>query len=443
MVGLCSSLASADTATTHTTVASAGSQTNVPTQGTLNDLADGTVVTVKVTQHSTADPIFGIQRIAQCKGGITAANDSDLTPSDTGKCLDQGLGTGTAFNTNITKASQDDNFVQTTFKVGTGTRNVVFDDGTSPPPSTITCDSTHDCSLWVEIARNGGVDLVHFNLHFAPASGTTTTTTVAGDTTTTTTGGTTTTTTGGTTTTTVGGTTTTTAHGTTTTTAGGSTTTSTVPVTCPTPSTVSTATTVPASTTTSTTAGTSTTSSTVAGATTSSTSSTTSTTAATTSTTASSTSTTLPSGTTVSSTAPAGGSLTVSSTGWKPGSTVSGTLCSTPVAIGTLTADSTGKISGGYVVPAATVVGSHDLVLTGVDAASAKRTVTAGVTITAAGATTTVLGGTTTTTISHTGLAATGANVFKLGLSGLLVVFAGWLLSVSAYRRRDRLGSGW
>jgi len=92
----------------------------------------------------------------------------------------------------------------------------------------------------------------------------------------------------------------------------------------------------------------------------------------------------LPAGTTVSSSLAAGGQITISSTGWKAGSDVTGVLHSDPVTLGTLTADSTGRIAGSLTVPSTVPPGDHELVLTGTDPGGLVRTVTAPVTVTAA-----------------------------------------------------------
>jgi hypothetical protein len=104
-------------------------------------------------------------------------------------------------------------------------------------------------------------------------------------------------------------------------------------------------------------------------------------------------------------------------------------------------------------IPADTPAGAHTLVLKGKPTTgTADRTVNIGVTVTAAGATTSSSVGSTSSTTGGTattihssgsgGLASTGANVLRIGLSSLMVLFAGWLLLVSAVARRDRVGSG-
>lgn len=441
-VTLLGSLAGADTPTVHQVRASVGAQSNVAPPGPLTNLsvvADSpSSITLRVTE-GTGQTISGLNRIALCKGGIAVSNVADLFPSDTGNCLDQPLQPGTlSFVTNVTKATITDNFIETTVKVGSGTRQVPFDDGGGAQTSTITCDATHDCSLWIQIARTGGNDLVHYDLDYGAASGTTTSTTAAPGSTTTTTAPTTTTTS---TTTSSSTTSTTAAPGSTTTTtaAGGSTTTTTAAG----GSTTSTTAFTPMATCASTA---STTSTTVAGASTTSTTAGSSTTSST-----STTSTTLPSGTTVSGSAAAGGTITVSSTGWLPNAKVTGFLCSDPVTLGTLTANASGAISGTFAVPSNIPAGKHTFELGGKGTSGATRSIKADVTITAAagGSTTSTTagsggtgGGTTggsTGGSTGGGIPTTGSNVSKMLGAGFLILVAGGLFAVSAIQRRGRL----
>ena len=211
-VGVMSGLAGADTPTTHAARATTATQSNVAPPGPLTGLSDLSPVTIRVTQAGPSDQITGIVAIRQCKPGLAIVNSAELTPSNTGFCLKTPISAGSNnVISNATKASSTDSFIETTFKVGTGTQTYAYDDG-SPQSSTITCDATHPCSLWIQIARSGGSDFVHFDLDFG-AGGTTTSTTAA-TTTSTTAGGTTTSTIAGTTTsTTAGGTTTSTTAG--------------------------------------------------------------------------------------------------------------------------------------------------------------------------------------------------------------------------------------
>lgn len=170
--------AAADTVTTTTTVASTGAtpigQTNVASGGTLQGLVDGETVTIHVTAPTAAD-LGGIVQARQCDTGVVITNSAEMGPSNTGFCLDAPFAgsAGQAEVSNIPKASPGDAFVDFTFKVGTGARSVAYDDGTNPPPNVITCGATSpSCTLWIEIARNGGSDFVHFDLAFlgAPAA---------------------------------------------------------------------------------------------------------------------------------------------------------------------------------------------------------------------------------------------------------------------------------
>jgi hypothetical protein len=368
---LLGSLAGADVPAGFTVAATTSSQTNVAAPGPLTGLVDGQVVTVRVTAPSGGE-IAGLTRVAQCEADAVITNSADMNPGDTGQCLDVPFPSsqGQAFIQDVPKDSPAAGFVETPFKVGVGTKTVAYDDGTTPPPNTITCNESSPCSLWIATSHNvsgGGTAFTKYTLSFAAGTGSTSSSSPTSSSTTVVS-----------TSSTTGGT-----SSSTSTTAGGST------------------------------------STTAAGGSTSSTSST--------------TSTTLPAGTTVSPTAAAGGSITVSSTGWKAGATVTGVLHSDPVTLGTLTADATGKVAGPYVVPAGTPAGAHTLSLTGLGASGATRTIDAAVTITSTSATT-------SSTAPGTNIPRTGGNVLRVGLSGVLLACAGWLFAVTARQRRGRLG---
>jgi hypothetical protein len=167
--------AAADIVTTSTVTASTGAtpiaQTNVASGGTLSGLVDGETVTIHVAAPTAAD-LGGIVQARQCDTGVVITNSADMGPSNTGFCLDAPFAgsTGQSDVSNIAKASPSDTSLDFTFKVGTGTRSVAFDDGTSPPPNVITCNATSpSCTLWIEIARNGGSDFVHYDLAFLSA----------------------------------------------------------------------------------------------------------------------------------------------------------------------------------------------------------------------------------------------------------------------------------
>ena len=160
--------ASADTATTTTVLASTDATApSITRPGPLTSLVNGQVVTIKVTEASAADPIISIAAIRQCEGNAPITNPGDLGPTNTGYCLSSPFnGSSDSVKTNITKAAPTDNFIQTTFRVGTGTEPVTFDNGGGNQINTITCDATHGCSLWLQIGRGTSNDMVHYDLSF-------------------------------------------------------------------------------------------------------------------------------------------------------------------------------------------------------------------------------------------------------------------------------------
>ena len=169
---LSASPASADTPTTHTVRATTTNQpTPVAPNGPLTGLVQAQTVSITVTEAGPTDQITGIVAIRQCEGGVNIANSADLIPSNTGNCLSSPLGAG-AHNVRgpFTKAVPSDNFITGTFNVGIGTQTVNYDDG-SPQTNQITCDSANSCSLWIQIARSGGNDFIHYNLAFLGAPG--------------------------------------------------------------------------------------------------------------------------------------------------------------------------------------------------------------------------------------------------------------------------------
>jgi hypothetical protein len=159
----------ADSPTTATVVASVGSQTNVARPTPLTGLHNGDVVTIRVTEASSSDQISSIVAIRQCEGGAPITNPGDLGPTDTGYCIATPFNSGSdAVKTDVVKAQGTDNFIQTTFRVGVGSQDVAFDNGT-PQTNHIDCDGTHACSLWIQIGRvagGGSNDLVHYDLQF-------------------------------------------------------------------------------------------------------------------------------------------------------------------------------------------------------------------------------------------------------------------------------------
>ncbi|WP_133162840.1 beta-N-acetylglucosaminidase domain-containing protein [Arthrobacter glacialis] len=114
-----------------------------------------------------------------------------------------------------------------------------------------------------------------------------------------------------------------------------------------------------------------------------------------------------------------GGRLTVSGTGFKPGSEASFTLHSTPVLLGTVTADAQGVVTLSVNLPVDVAPGLHSIVIDGVGVDGTSRQLSAPLTIT--GAATAAV----TTPAAADGLASTGANATMLGGLAVLLLIAG------------------
>jgi titin len=118
----------------------------------------------------------------------------------------------------------------------------------------------------------------------------------------------------------------------------------------------------------------------------------------------------------------AGSKVTVTGTGYAPGSTVSVAVYSTPQVLTTAVADANGAFSVEVTVPAGLAAGNHTLVASGVDANGVLRYVTLPVTVTATG--------------SAKLLASTGADVTVPALGGIAALGLGaGLIGVSRRRR--------
>lgn len=117
---------------------------------------------------------------------------------------------------------------------------------------------------------------------------------------------------------------------------------------------------------------------------------------------------------------PPGKKITVTGTGYAPGSTVTVVAYSTPQVLTTVVADVNGNFSVEVTVPATLAVGNHTLVASGVDANGVLRYVTLPITVTAAGT---------------AQLAATGADVALPVIGGIAALGLGAGLVVVARRR--------
>ncbi|WP_164704306.1 hypothetical protein [Blastococcus litoris] len=117
----------------------------------------------------------------------------------------------------------------------------------------------------------------------------------------------------------------------------------------------------------------------------------------------------------------AGQQLTLTGSGYAPGSLVDLYVYSTPQKIGSVTADSSGRFSAQVTLPAGLAAGKHSLVATGLDAHGAPHFLRMDVVLTAA---------------DGRRLAATGADVSVPAVLGLAAVGVGVGLVGAARRRR-------
>ncbi|MEO8220823.1 MAG: metallophosphoesterase, partial [Specibacter sp.] len=128
-----------------------------------------------------------------------------------------------------------------------------------------------------------------------------------------------------------------------------------------------------------------------------------------------------------------GGQLTVTGTGFKPGSKASFTLHSTPVLLGTATADARGVVTLQVTLPVDVAPGEHSIVIDGVGVDGKSRQVSASLTITAAA--TAAVTTASSTQAAGDDLASTGANATKLGGMAVLLLIAGAVVFAVTRRR--------
>ena len=127
----------------------------------------------------------------------------------------------------------------------------------------------------------------------------------------------------------------------------------------------------------------------------------------------------------------AGKTMTVTGSGYMPGSTVTVLIYSAPQILTTTVADSAGNFSVTVTVPAGLAPGAHTLVASGYDNNGDQRFTTLAVTVSAAG-TATITG----PTITGPKLANTGADVTVPALGGIATLGLGAGLIVLSRRRR-------
>jgi LPXTG-motif cell wall-anchored protein len=127
------------------------------------------------------------------------------------------------------------------------------------------------------------------------------------------------------------------------------------------------------------------------------------------------------------STVAPGESVRVSSSGWKPRSSVRIELHSSPVLLGTFRADGAGTISASVTIPTNTPGGHHTLVAYGVDPAGKSASVSARIDVT---------GGGKAVNASTVPLPRTGAEIALTVLSGIALTGLGGLVAAAGRRRR-------
>jgi LPXTG-motif cell wall-anchored protein len=133
-----------------------------------------------------------------------------------------------------------------------------------------------------------------------------------------------------------------------------------------------------------------------------------------------------------------GGTLTVHSTGWKPGTEVVVTLQSDPITLGSAVANSVGEVNASFTVPVGFAIGSHTVSLTGLNIAGNVRTVSAPITVAAIAsavqpAAQPAQAQPAATTSS---LPATGSDTGSLAVIAVLLLGTGVALVATGHRRR-------
>jgi len=129
-----------------TTTLSIGSQTNVAPGTPLTGITNGETATITAT--TTAAPagqvLNGID-VRLCAGASTVTSSFDFSPLQGGKCIKDPVG---ASDTLKSLAVGPPNVTgTTTFNLGKGSDT--FSSAAFPGGNTITCNSTHPCTLWI------------------------------------------------------------------------------------------------------------------------------------------------------------------------------------------------------------------------------------------------------------------------------------------------------
>ncbi len=144
---------------------------------TLAGAIQGSKVQIHVQASGGANPLNGIQIVRVCRPGLTGITTvAQLNPSN-GACIGNPFSTTSGVNNDQTSnggtvASDPGThtFADTSIIVGTGT--ATWNTGTGP--TSLTCDATHACSVWVAVSVGAGVDssgfvFKHYELTYAGA----------------------------------------------------------------------------------------------------------------------------------------------------------------------------------------------------------------------------------------------------------------------------------
>jgi hypothetical protein len=139
-----------------------------PGGAALTALLDGTTVTLTVDGNPA--PFFGFDA-RLCKPAVEIEQQSDFSPTSGGNCIGAPFAGGAADDQfKSASAAPANSTATTTFRVGTGSQPDAAGLGT-----TITCDATNPCTLWLKEAVpagfNGGTAWVHYELRYAGAPG--------------------------------------------------------------------------------------------------------------------------------------------------------------------------------------------------------------------------------------------------------------------------------
>jgi hypothetical protein len=142
-----------------TVTATTSAQSAVPPSGPLTRLVQGTAVAIHAEGPAVGE-LFAAE-VRLCRAGLNITDAAEMLPS-AGDCLSGPLTGGGDFDKS--GVASPNRFVDLTFNVGTGTR----------AGSTIQCDSTHPCALWMDAsvptshtADGSGHAFFHYDLLYA------------------------------------------------------------------------------------------------------------------------------------------------------------------------------------------------------------------------------------------------------------------------------------